>query len=168
MVCRSERWHQPLMTASPKLRFLADTVLAEAEHLQTTDGRLFARPMAPGRAASLKTDIDLAERTDAFVARFGRLQDTVADKLLPALLDWLAEPVGPAIDNLNKAERLGWIGSVDAWIEVRRLRNRMIHEYVRDPAELASALSAGHAAVPLLTNAAAAMASRVMVIPARP
>ena len=31
-------------------------------------------------------DIDLAERVDAFVARFGRLQDTAADKLLPELL----------------------------------------------------------------------------------
>jgi uncharacterized protein with HEPN domain len=151
------------MTASSKLRFLADTVLAEAEHLQTTDGRLFAVAMTPERTAGLRGDIELAERTDAFVARFGRLQDTVADKLLPALLDWLAEPVGPAIDNLNKAERLGWIRSVDAWIEVRRLRNRMIHEYVRDPVELASALSAAHAAVPLLTDAAQAMAARVMV-----
>ena len=152
------------MTTNPKLRFLADTVLAEAEHLLLTDGRLFVEAMTPERAASLRTDIDLAERTDAFVARFGRLQDTVADKLLPALLDWLAEPVGPAIDNLNKAERLGWIGSVDAWIEVRRLRNRMIQEYVRDPVELASALSAAHAAVPLLADAAQAMAARVMVV----
>jgi hypothetical protein len=156
------------MAPSPKLQFLADTVLAEAEHLRTTDGRLFAVAMTPKRAASLRTDIDLAERTDAFVARFGRLQDTVADKLLPVLLEWLAEPVGPAIDNLNKAERLGWIESVETWIEVRRLRNRMIHEYVRDPAELASTLMAGHAAVPLLANAATAMASRVMVDPSNP
>ena len=88
--------------------------------------------------------------------------------MLPALLDWLAEPVGPAIDNLNKAERLGWIESVDTWIEVRRLRNRMIHEYVRDPAELASTLMVWHAAVPLLANAATAMASRVMVDPGDP
>ena len=102
------------------------------------------------------------------MARFGRLQDTLGDKLLPALLDWLAEPVGPAIDNLNKAERLGWIESVDTWIEVRRLRNRMIHEYVRDPAELASTLMVWHAAVPLLANAATAMASRVMVDPGDP
>ena len=152
------------MTASPKLRFLADTAIAEAELLQTTDGRLFAVAMTAERAASLRTDIDLAERTDAFVARFGRLQDSVADKLLPALLDGLAEPVGPAIDNLNKAERLGWIGSVDAWIEVRRLRNRMIHEYVRYPAELASALRAAHAAVPLLADAAAAMVARGWLI----
>ena len=84
------------MTASSKLRFLADTVLAESEHLQTTDGRLFGVPMTPERAAGLRTDIDLAEPTDAFVAHFGRLQDTVADKLLPALLDGLAEPGGGA------------------------------------------------------------------------
>jgi hypothetical protein len=152
------------MTASAKLRFLADTVLAEADHLQTTDGRLFALPMTPERAATLRSDNDLSERTDAFVARFGRLQDTVADKLLPELLDWLAEPVGPAIDNLNRAERLGLIRSVETWIEVRRLRNRMIHEYVRDAAELASALMAAHAAVPLLADAAAAMARRVMAL----
>ena len=30
------------------------------------------------------------------MARFGRLQDTLADKLLPALLDALAEPVDAA------------------------------------------------------------------------
>ncbi|NWG73470.1 MAG: hypothetical protein HXY24_02495 [Rubrivivax sp.] len=100
----------------------------------------------------------MGERVDAFVARFGRLQDTLADKLLPARLDWLAEPVGPAIDNLVRAERLGWLQSTDAWLEIRRLRNRMIHEYVRDPAELAQALERAHAAVPMLRAAAQRMA----------
>jgi hypothetical protein len=149
------------MTDRAKLDFLAETVLAETEHLQITDGRLFALPMTPERAAGLRNDIDLSERTDAFVARFGRLQDTLADKLLPVLLDWLSEPVGPAIDNLDKAERLGWIGSVQTWTEVRPLRYRMIHETVRDPAELASALMAAHAAPPLQADAAAAMARRI-------
>lgn len=144
----------------PKLRLLAETVLAETEHLQITDGRLFALPMTSERAATLRTDIDLAERVDAFVARFGRLQDTVADKLRPVLLDWLAEPVSAAIDNLNRAERLGWIASVDSWLEARRLRNRMIQEYVRNPADLALALTSAHAAVPLLAAAATAMAAR--------
>ncbi|MDP1691426.1 MAG: hypothetical protein Q8L49_05640 [Burkholderiaceae bacterium] len=82
------------MMASAKLRFLADTVLAEAERVKTTDGRLFALPMTPERAAGL--------------------------------------------------------------------RNRMIQEYVRDPAELASALMAAHTAVPLLADAAAAMARRAI------
>ena len=57
---------------------------------------------------------------------------------------------------------------VEAWIEVRRLRNRMIHAYVRDPAERASALRVAHAAVPLLADAAAAMALRVMAGPENP
>lgn len=152
----------PLSGPSPKLRFLAEVVLAEADHLVLTDARLFALPMTAERAAGLKTDIDLSERTDAFVARFSRLQDTMADKLLPALLQWLAEPVGAAIDNLNRAERLGWISSVEIWLEARRLRNRMIHEYVRDSSELAAALNLAHAAVPTLIGAAQAMARRVV------
>ena len=146
---------------SDKLRFLAETVLAEAAMLRITDGRLFAEPMGADRAASLRHDIDLAERVDAFVARFGRLQDTLGDKLLPALLIWLAEPVGPAIDNLARAERLGWIGSATDWIECRQLRNFMIHEYVRDMAVLAAALSKGHVAVPLLDAAAQTLAGLV-------
>ncbi len=145
-------------TPSEKLRFLAETVQAEAQHLATTDGRLFAQAMTAERAASLPLDIDLAERVDAFVARFGRLQDTLADKFLPALLDWLAEPVGPAIDNLNRAERLGWIASADTWLELRRVRNRMIHDYVRDAEELAHVLSLAHDTVPLLIAAAQVMA----------
>lgn len=92
------------MSASAKLRFLAGTVLAEAEHLQTTDARLFTSPMTTERATSLRHAIDLSERADAFVARFGRLQDTLADKLLPVMLAWLAEPVVPAIGTRNRAE----------------------------------------------------------------
>lgn len=143
---------------SEKLVFLTETVAAEAELLAITDARLFAQPMTAERAATLRVDIDLGERVDAFVARFSRLQDTLADKLLPARLDWLAEPLGPAIDNLTRAERLGWLHSTDHWLEVRRLRNRMIHEPVRDNAELADALSRAHAAVPMLLAAARSMA----------
>jgi hypothetical protein len=143
-----------------RLVFLAETVMAEARHLAATDARLFSEPMNEARVADLRLDIDLSERADAFVARFGRLQDTLADKLLPTLLQWLAEPLGAAIDNLNRAERLALITSVDQWLEVRRLRNRMIHEYVRDDGELAAALNAAHQAVPLLAAAAAAMVER--------
>ncbi len=42
----------------------------------------------------------------------------------------------------------------------------MIHEYVRDPVDLASALMATHAAVPLLADAAAAMTLRMGATPA--
>lgn len=144
-----------------RLRFLVETVLAEATLLSVTDGRLFATPMDATRAATLREDTDTSERVDAFVARFGRLQDTLGDKLLPRLLQWLAEPVGPAIDNIAKAERLGLIGSGEQWIEARQLRNFMVHEHVRDPAVLAAALQRGHETVPLLLEAARAMAEAV-------
>jgi hypothetical protein len=68
-----------------------------------TDGRLFSVPMAPERAMTLAFDIDLAERTDAFMARFGRLQDTLADKLLPVLLDAMAGRANP-----HSQGSLGW------------------------------------------------------------
>ena len=45
------------------------------------------------------------------MARFGRLQDTVGDKFLPTLLSALAETPGAAIDNLDKAEKLGLMAS---------------------------------------------------------
>ena len=114
------------------------------------------------RAGTLRHDIDLAERVDAFAARFGRLQDTVGDKLLPLVLAWLSEPVGPAIDNLARAERLGWIDSAADWIECRQLRNFMIHECVRDMAVLAAALTRGHLAVPLLETSAQRLAGQVL------
>ena len=147
--------------AREKLRFLAQVVRAEADLLTLTDGRLFAVPMDARRAGTLRVDIDLGERVDAFVARFGRLQDTLADKLLPEILIWLGEPVGPAIDNVARAERLGWIIDGQAWLDARQLRNRMIHEYVRDPEILAAALSAGHAAVGLLVGSAGKLATLV-------
>ena len=142
------------MIHSPRLAFLVETVALEVQHLLDTDRRLFSQAFSADRAAALRVDIDESERTDAFVARFGRLQDTVADKLLPEFLRCLAEPVGPAIDNLDRAEKLGLLNSADEWLASRKLRNRMVHEYVRDAAELAAALNQGHVLVPLLVNLA--------------
>ena len=143
-----------------RLRFLADVVTREASHLSLTDGRLFAGGFGPAEVLSLNANPDLAERVDAFVARFGRLQDTLAGALLPRLLEASLEAVGSSIDNLYRAERLGWVRSASDWAELRLLRNRMIHEYVEDPAELADALQAAHRGTGDLTAAAAAMASK--------
>ena len=81
-----------------------------------------------------------SEMLDAFVARFSRLQDTIGDKLLPAILKLNLEPVGSQLDNLFRAEKLGWIDSADQWIELRGLRNSLIHEYMTASENLLSAL----------------------------
>jgi hypothetical protein len=139
---------------SARLEFLARVTDKECRHLLDTDGRLFGNLFTIEDAQKIEADPILAERLDAFVSRFGRLQDTVGDKLLPALLNALAEQTGAAIDNLDKAEKLGLIESADAWMEMRRLRNQMVHEYIEDLAVLTSALRNGHAFVPALIAAA--------------
>lgn len=137
-----------------RLQFLTRVVRKECQHLATTDRKLFAAPFTYTQASKLETDADLAERVEAFVGRFSRLQDTIGDKLLPLLLDALGEKPSSVIDNLDRAERLGWISSSDDWLTMRNLRNQMIHEYVEDLTVLASALQTGHTFVPTLIAAA--------------
>ena len=90
-----------------RLAFLLETAELEAMHLESTCARLFALPFTAERAATLRSDDLLAERLDAFSARFSRLQDTAGDKLLPTLLACLGEPVSSVLDNLDRAARLG-------------------------------------------------------------
>jgi len=142
----------PSQTA--RLEFLARVTDKECQHLLDTDGRLFGKLFTIEEAQKIESDPVLAERLDAFVSRVGRLQDTVGDKLLPVLLTALAEKPGPAIDNLDKAEKFGFVESADVWMEIRRLRNQMVHEYIEDLAVLTSALRSGHAFVPVLVTAA--------------
>lgn len=143
------------LTASlvARLEFLSRVTEKECRHLLDTDARLFGRLFTSEEAQKVAADPVLAERLDAFVARFGRLQDTVGDKLLPALLSALAEAPGPAIDNLDKAEKFGLIDSADVWMQLRRLRNQMVHEYIEDVVVLSSALRSGHDYVPTLVAA---------------
>ncbi len=134
-----------------RLAFLLETVALESEHLLATDQRLFAQAFTAERAASLRDDPMLAERLDAFSARFARLQDTAGDKLLPALLACVGEPLGSVLDNLDRAARLGLLAQPsETWLAARALRNRMVHEYIRNPVLLAQAVDEAHGQVPML------------------
>lgn len=120
--------------------------------LQKTDARLFTAELDAAWVERLENDDDLAERLDAFVSRFSRMQDTVGDKLIPALLKSMVEKTGSALDNLNRAEKLGFLPSVEQWLNARNLRNKLIHEYVSDPEEFAAALNKAHEMVSLLVT----------------
>lgn len=131
-----------------RLQFLVRVVQKECAHLATTDQRLFAAELTPEVILSLDENPELSERVEAFVGRFSRLQDTLGDKLLPVLLSALGERKSALIDNLDRAESLGFLVSTDNWLTMRNLRNQMVHEYIEDPKILASALQAGHNFVP--------------------
>jgi hypothetical protein len=142
----------PIVAA--RLAFLCRVVEKEANYLHDTDGRLFRLIATPSALDQLEADPLLSERLEAFVSRFSRLQDTLADKLLPTLLDAMAEPRASALENLDRAEKLGWIDSADDWLGARRLRNLMVHEYIEDRQILFGALTAGHRFVPTLVATA--------------
>lgn len=104
---------------SERLRSLLKIADAELHYLNRTDARLFAAPLTVEEIRQLPNDDELAERVDAYVARFGRLQDTLGDKLLPAFLAVMAEKPGAALENLDRAEKLGLIQSADEWHSLR-------------------------------------------------
>ncbi len=109
-------------------------------HLDFSWRRLFREPITVDWVLGLTDDWERAERLEAFVSRFGRMQDTIATKLLPRWLLAIAETPGSQIEVLNRAERLGVLPSTEQWLEVRLLRNRLIHEYLVDPAVFAEDL----------------------------
>ena len=137
-----------------RLRFLVRIVRKQIKLLHRSDQTLFSSIQKPWSLAELESDDLLANAVETFVARFGRLQDILGDKLLPRLLKALGENPSSFADNLDLAEKLGWMESVSDWLGVRALRNQMIHEYLEDLHILKIALEKAHAFVPKLIQVA--------------
>lgn len=133
-----------------KLSHLRRVVTKENQYLNSTAQRLTQADPAFLWLDKIDQHEDLAERLDAFVSRFCRLQDTLGDKLLPAYLQSQLEPTSTALDNLNRAEKLGLVPSVETWIEARNLRNSLIHEYTEDINILRQSIKRALELVPML------------------
>ncbi len=144
------------MTMTQKNRFIVEQLIGvtakEARYLERTATRLRAEHIDLSWVESLENSDERSELLDAFVSRYGRLQDTLGDKLLPAMLRVGLEKTGSQLDNLLRAEKLGWIESTQVWIELRELRNKLVHEYMESPDDLLSALQQAVQAVPILTE----------------
>ena len=128
------------MTAIDRFIATLGIVAKEAHHLEWSRARLFAQTIDSQWVEALAGHPEQAERLEAFVSRYGRLQDTLADKLLPRWLLALAETPGSQIETLNRAERLGVVENVAVWLEARQLRNRLIYEYMTDNTSFAKDL----------------------------
>jgi hypothetical protein len=129
-------------TGLPIARFLQtlEIVARKGKHLSYSWNSLFSQAIDAEWVRNLEQDPGCAERMEAFVSRFGRMQDTMADKLFPRWLLALAETPGSQIETLNRAERLGVLTSTEQWLEARNLRNRLVHEYMTDPVRFAEDL----------------------------
>ena len=111
-------------------RFIETLKIVEKEglHLSYSWGRLFSQVISENWVSELEHRPDIAEQLEAFVSRYGRMQDTMADKLMPRWLTAQSEKTGSQIEILNRSEYLGVLTSVERWLEARQLRNRLVHE----------------------------------------
>lgn len=142
-----------------RLEQLLSLVGKEDSHLQAVRDRLIptgSQINLEWLEATLADDAG-ADRLESFGAKFARMQDTVIDKLLPQLLKVAGETPMAAIDNLNRAERLGFITSSDTWLDMRRLRNRLVHEYIESLEDMLPALKRAYAFTDELHNSYEAM-----------
>jgi hypothetical protein len=105
----------------------------ESAHLTYTSDTLFNQPIDIEWVKTIATREDLAEKIDAFVSRFGRLQDHIGDKLIPRFARLLGEQPKSLLDILAYAERMQWLDSAEEFIGSRMLRNQLIHDYMTDP-----------------------------------
>lgn len=139
---------------SEKLRLAAllDVIEKECSWLKRSDQRLFSQTIDEAWLARLAQDDAASETLEAFVSRFGRLQDNLGDKLIPAMLRAIAEKTGSALDNLNRAEKLGVLWSAKEWLAARNLRNLMVHEYQVTAEDFIQALHLAHELVPKMVQ----------------
>lgn len=133
-----------------RARIALDLAQRESAHLRYTYDTLYAEAIDRTWVEDLAVRQDLAEKIDAFVARFGRLQDHIGDKLLPAFSKMLGGQPKALVDVVVFAERQGWVSSAEEFIGARKLRNLLVHEYMSEPDLFLEALLAAKPATELL------------------
>jgi len=104
----------------------------EASYLAYTQRTLFSLPIDLAWVQELKNRQDLAEKIDAFVSRFARLQDHIGEKLIPRFARLLGESPKTFLDILSYAERMEWVKAAEEFIGARKLRNLLVHEYMNN------------------------------------
>ncbi len=76
-------------------------------------------------------DFEKIKTIDSFIYRFIKLQDLMGEKLFKLFLDEIGEYKNSMslIDILDKLEKFGIINKASQWMEYRKLRNKLTHEY---------------------------------------
>lgn len=136
----------------------------ETGHLQYTQRTLFAQTIDANWVRQLEARPELAEKVDAFVSRFGRLQDQIGEKLMPRFAALLGESPKSMLDVLAYAEKMQWIHSAETFIGARKLRNLLVHEYMSDVELFLQALLAAREASEMLFSAVAAIGAEAASI----
>jgi len=136
----------------------------EAAHLRYTHSTLFAQTIDTTWVQQLHERDDLAEKVDAFVSRFGRLQDHLGEKLIPRFAALLGESPKSMLDVLAYAEKMQWIDKAEDFIGARKLRNLLVHEYMSDAQLFMQALLAAGQAAEMLFGTVAKLEAQATAL----
>lgn len=90
-----------------------------------------ATPMMPQFEDDFSVAISLeqAEILEALTSRFARLADILVQKLFRAIDVLELTDEGSLIDRFNRMEKRGIVTNAQELIEIRKLRNRIAHDY---------------------------------------
>ena len=74
---------------------------------------------------------DVIKTIDTFIFRFMKLQDYMGQKFFRVFLEEIGEYSDDMslLDVLDKLEKLKFIENPEEWIKIRKLRNKLAHEY---------------------------------------
>jgi hypothetical protein len=117
------------MTDYEKLSLIQERKLQKAlQHLQYSYNKILN---LSEQVASL--DDESLEIWESFAARFSRVTEIFLSQYLRSLV-LLDDPgfSGSLRDFLNQGEKLGIISDVQAWMNIRELRNITAHDYSED------------------------------------
>ena len=92
------------------------------------------------------------ETLHAYLRMFEQLQDIMTRRIFRGIL-MLQNEDATALSARNlfrRLEKVGALESADAWIEVNKTRNALVHEYLLDFAQLASLANAAWSVTPIL------------------
>lgn len=120
--------------------------------LKRSAARIRSRSINAEWIASLDNNEVEMDMVVAYISRFGRFQDAIADSLIPKWLAANDENIGTAAENFSKATKLGIIEDIDELRAARSLRNKLTHEYIDDKEEFASLLAESIEYVDLLVD----------------
>ena len=130
--------------------FTLELAEREAAHLAYTHSTLFAQQIDLEWVKAIANNEEIAEKIDAFVGRFGRLQDHIGEKLIPRFARLMGELPKSLLDVLAYAEKMQWLDSAEEFVGSRKLRNQLVHECMTSPELFLEALLAADEASRLL------------------
>lgn len=134
--------------AKEELVYLAE-LIAHLEKARYTLGYSYDKCTAIGIKQTY--DAEEQDRFESLTSKFARLADLIIKQAIKLIdiLD-LDEPPETIRDAINRAEKKGLITSALNFVEIRKLRNRIAHEYAESDEDIIGIYAEVLEAVPLL------------------